>query len=257
MPGTGGLSCCPTPPSRQNHANITITRHPKSGARKAGKPAWLETLDKEHGDTPPILHRHGRLDSSPRLWWARSFRLLPNPTFQVDEVIAAGGRVRPTSPPGCASTRRSRTALRQRVHAEPLYAGAHRDPYPRGPPPPCSGRSTSVPKSASSKPAPNRSAIPNRPQWPEALTRPPPASRAPGPPGRRNHSPCWHGRSRRCRRCPAVPGGEVGRDLLGHSFKGSDVERGRCRCHGARIQVRRNPDHTAGDSVRPAAEHGV
>jgi ketosteroid isomerase-like protein len=26
-----------------------------------------------------------------RLWWARSFRLLPSPTFQVDEVIVAGG----------------------------------------------------------------------------------------------------------------------------------------------------------------------
>jgi ketosteroid isomerase-like protein len=26
-----------------------------------------------------------------RLWWARTFRLLPSPTFQVDEVIVAGG----------------------------------------------------------------------------------------------------------------------------------------------------------------------
>jgi hypothetical protein len=41
--------------------------------------------------TLPIFHRHGRLDSSLRLWWARSFRLLPNQTFQVDEVIVAGG----------------------------------------------------------------------------------------------------------------------------------------------------------------------
>jgi ketosteroid isomerase-like protein len=40
-----------------------------------------------------------------RLWWARSFRLLPSPTFQVEEVIVAGG---PWA---------TRIATRVRVHA--------------------------------------------------------------------------------------------------------------------------------------------
>jgi ketosteroid isomerase-like protein len=40
-----------------------------------------------------------------RRWWERSFRLLPNPTFEVDEVIVAGG---PWS---------TRIATRVRVHA--------------------------------------------------------------------------------------------------------------------------------------------
>jgi hypothetical protein len=80
----------------------------------------------------------GRLDSSLRLWWARSFRLPPNSTFQVDEVIVAGDYWRPASSSGCASTRRSRTALRQRVHAETSTCGGRGSPksIPRGPPPP-------------------------------------------------------------------------------------------------------------------------
>jgi ketosteroid isomerase-like protein len=49
-----------------------------------------------------------------RLWWARSFRLLPNPTFQVDEVIVAGG---PWA---------TRIATRVRVHA-PLPDGSTYD----------------------------------------------------------------------------------------------------------------------------------
>jgi ketosteroid isomerase-like protein len=49
-----------------------------------------------------------------RLWWARSFRLLPNPTFQVDEVIVAGG---PWA---------TRIATRVRVHA-PLPGGSTYD----------------------------------------------------------------------------------------------------------------------------------
>jgi len=49
-----------------------------------------------------------------RAWWARSFRLLPNPTFQVDEVIVAGG---PWS---------TRIATRVRVHA-PLPDGSTYD----------------------------------------------------------------------------------------------------------------------------------
>jgi ketosteroid isomerase-like protein len=49
-----------------------------------------------------------------RLWWARSFRLLPNPTFQVDEVIVAGG---PWA---------TRIATRVRVHA-PLPDGSAYD----------------------------------------------------------------------------------------------------------------------------------
>ena len=42
-----------------------------------------------YGDSALSGERH-TLDGL-RLWWARSFRLLPNPAFQVDEVIVAGG----------------------------------------------------------------------------------------------------------------------------------------------------------------------
>lgn len=45
-----------------------------------------------------------------RLWWARSFRLLPRPAFQVDEVSWPADRGLLASPPGCASTHSSLTA---------------------------------------------------------------------------------------------------------------------------------------------------